>query len=116
QVRARDQPREIVLNAQRRRNQHLDVEPERYCCGGRGRCGFDPGSTAAEIEQADIRIEAAGPIRALDGDLPAERRRFEVATDDEIRIDGRTDAFGVAQVHVLAADVDAEIGRQVAVE
>src|SRR6185436_20028157 len=62
------------------------------------------------------RIDTAVPDRALDRDQAGQGQRLDIAADDEVRIDRRSDPFRIAQVHLLAADADVQIAWQISVE
>mgnify|MGYP003694190493 CR=1 FL=1 len=119
QVGIRHQPRQVVLDPQRRRHQELQVELQRQRrrLGGRSAAGAaGGGAPRRQIEDAARRVDAPAPDRALDGDDAAERRRLDAAAQRQVGIDHRADAFRDAQVHVLAARRDVERRGQVALE
>ena len=116
QVRARDEPGEVVFHTKRCRNHHFDVESERHRGRGRGRVRDGDVAAASELEQTTRRVDAAIPGRAPDRNHARQRRRLHAAAKREVRVNRRAHAFGVAQVHALAAQNHAQIARQVAVQ
>ena len=117
QVRTGDETQQVRVDPQRRGHFDSHVVAERE---GRRRLadeGRSAGRRAArEIENAPGRLDAPRPQRALHHYRPIQRRRLEGAHEREIGVEGGTDPFEQAQLHVLAADRDIEIRGLVAVK
>ena len=119
QIRARDDVRVVVLDAQRARRDDAHVEAHRRHVAVCGRSAHDRHAaigTATEIEQISARIEPRRPDGVLHRHQAREHRRRHTPRQRQIGVDFRSHAFRIAQTHVAAGRGQREIGRRICLE
>ncbi len=110
----RDDPRLIVVDAQRRRRRHADVEADVRRRGGRPgpRPPAAPASPPAKpLNRPPEVSNAARPAGALDRHVAGHDRRRRRSLQREAGVDQRAHAFRIAQAHVLAGGGDVELAQ-----